>query len=185
MKPQIQTTSLQDLLLIDIPTFEDERGHFRELFHQQKWSQLIGIDFHCLQINQSYSHQHVLRGLHFQAPPYAQHKLVEVIKGEILDIAVDLREASSSYAKHLLIKLSEASSQAVFIPKGFAHGFLVLSTEAIVQYSIDVPYVPAAERGIHYQDPELQIGWPEASPPFLLSAKDQQLGSFSDTKGFF
>ena len=180
----VHSMGIEGLKLLDLSTFEDERGYFRAFFHRDKWHQALGADFQCVQINQSYSRQCVLRGLHFQRPPYAQQKILQVLRGEILDVVVDLRRSSSTYGQHVLLPLSESTAQLLFVPRGFAHGFLVLSRDALVQYSIDAPYRPEAEGGIHYQDPELQIPWPKLQCSFLLSAKDQQLGSFAEVQCF-
>ena len=182
---EIQQTALSDVWIFQPLCYADERGYFCELFHEEKWRRVTGSSFSCVQINQSLSKQHVLRGLHFQAPPHAQSKLVQVLVGEILDIAVDLRQASPTYGQHICVRMSSEKRQSIFIPKGFAHGFLVLSKEAIVQYGIDAPYVRAAERGIRYDDPELGIQWPGFATNFVLSKKDRALDSFSAAKGIF
>ena len=182
---EVHKTALSDVWLVRLPRYTDHRGYFCELFHEEKWQKATGHSFSCAQINQSWSRQAVLRGLHFQAPPYAQSKLVEVLVGEVLDVAVDLRMGSPTYGQHLSVSLSDKTAQAIFIPKGFAHGFLVCSEIALVQYITDTPYTQQAEQGIRYNDSRLKIAWPGNSAKFILSDKDKALGSFTDTEGVF
>ena len=182
---KIEQTALPDVWLLQPLRYTDKRGYFCELFHKETFQQKTKQFFSSVQINQSLSKKYVLRGLHFQIPPYAQSKLVQVLVGEVMDVAVDLRQSSSTYGKHICIRISAESGQSIFIPKGFAHGFLVLSKEAIVQYSIDSFYIQASERGIRYDDPNLSINWPDSTTNFILSKKDRSLGSFLETEGIF
>ena len=182
----ISRTSISDVLLLTQQRHEDARGYFAELFNRRDFEKTTTQPFVPIQINQSFSAQHTLRGLHFQRPPYAQSKLIYTIQGEILDVAVDLRQDSPTFGKYFSTTLSSARATALFIPKGFAHGFLVLSKEAIVQYVIDTPYVKEAEQGIRYDDPQLNIRWStDQTQPFFLSEKDKQLGSLAQAKNIF
>lgn len=182
MMMKILPTALSDVFWVELPHYPDERGYFTELFHQKKWLQSTKSPFSCVQVNQSYSQQHVLRGLHFQAPPYAQSKLIQVLRGEILDVAVDLRPDSPTYGQHLAVHMSENLKRALFIPKGFAHGLLTLSPSALVQYLVDHPYTPSAERGLRYDDPHLNIAWPIDKAHIILSEKDKALGSWTEAQ---
>ena len=183
----VSRTSIQDLLLLTQSRHEDARGYFVELFSKQYFETTTSQVFAPIQINQSFSTQYALRGLHFQIPPYAQSKLIYSVHGEILDVAVDLRQDSPTFGTSFSTTLSSKQATALFVPKGFAHGFLVLSKEAIVQYAIDAPYVKEAERGIRYDDPQLNIQWgeTEGDKHFLLSEKDKQLGRLEEVRNIF
>ncbi|HZX57691.1 MAG TPA: dTDP-4-dehydrorhamnose 3,5-epimerase [Mucilaginibacter sp.] len=171
----VQPTPLEGCFIIEPKVFGDERGYFFESFNQAKFKELTGDDTVFVQDNQSYSTKGVLRGLHFQTGQSAQAKLVRVVKGEVLDAAVDLRAGSKTYGKHFSLKISEKNHLQLFIPKGFAHGFVVLSDDAIFQYKCDNYYDKAAEGGIHYADPELNIDWILPKDKLIVSAKDLEL----------
>src|SRR5258708_7916677 len=155
----IELTPLEGCIIIKPTIFGDERGFFFESFNQKKFHDLTGDNATFVQDNQSYSTKGVLRGLHLQKGGSAQAKLVRVIKGEVLDVAVDLRANSRTYGKHFGIRISESNNLQLFIPRGFAHGFVVLSDDAIFQYKCDNYYDKAAEGGIHYADHSLAIDW--------------------------
>lgn len=180
-----QQTPLQDCWILEPDVFEDDRGYFFEGYNATKFKNLTGIDFEVKQLNQSKSSRGVLRGLHFQHEPKAQAKLVTCTEGEILDVAVDLRKSSPTYKEHFLIRLSEENKKLLFIPKGFAHGFLVLSEEAKLMYQVDEVYSHAHDDGISYNDPDLNINWGVASQDILLSSKDIQLQTIAQKGKLF
>jgi dTDP-4-dehydrorhamnose 3,5-epimerase len=170
----IISTELAGLYIIEPMVFEDDRGYFFESYNENIFLE-NGIAINWVQDNQSKSNYGVLRGLHFQIQPFAQTKLVRVLDGEILDIAVDLRKESSTFKKWLGIRLSSSNKKQLLVPKGFAHGFSVLSETAIVFYKCDEFYNPQAERGIIYDDCELGINWGLPTADILLSKKDRVL----------
>lgn len=176
----IESTPLEGCVIIKPTTFTDERGHFFESFNQQKFCKLTGSDTVFVQDNQSYSTKGVLRGLHLQKGESAQAKLVRVVKGEVLDVAVDLRFGSPTYGKHFGIRLSDSNNLQLFIPRGFAHGFVVLTGDAIFQYKCDNYYDKASEGGIHYADPSLAINWILPNDQLIVSAKDVELPYFNN-----
>jgi dTDP-4-dehydrorhamnose 3,5-epimerase len=167
-------TELAGLYIIEPKVFEDDRGYFFESYNERIFQQ-HSIDIHWVQDNQSKSLYGVLRGLHYQLEPYAQTKLVRVLDGEILDIAVDIRKASPTFKKWIGIRLSSSNKKQLLVPKGFAHGFSVLSETAIVFYKCDAFYNPRAEMGIIYNDCELGIDWGLANADILQSKKDSIL----------
>ena len=171
---QLIKTSLPNVFIIMPKMIADERGYFMESYHSRKFQQL-GITTHFVQDNQSLSHQGTVRGLHYQIAPYAQTKLVRVLVGEIWDVVVDLRRDAPTFGHWEGVILSSTNQKQLFVPKGFAHGFIVLSKEAIVQYKCDTFYYPKAERGIHFQDPRLVIPWENMTKPTFVSEKDQKL----------
>jgi dTDP-4-dehydrorhamnose 3,5-epimerase len=164
-------TEIDGVWVIEPKVFEDARGYFMEAFKQDEFERNIGkVNF--IQDNESKSSFGVLRGLHYQKGEFSQAKLVRVIKGEVLDVAVDLRKTSPSFGKHVSVLLSDKNKRQFFIPRGFAHGFLVLSDEAIFTYKVDNVYAPQAEASIRYDDPKVGIDWPIAPQQVLLSDKD-------------
>ena len=171
----LQPTPLEGCFIIEPKVFGDERGYFFESFNQEKFQKLTGDDTVFVQDNQSYSTKGVLRGLHFQTGQSAQAKLVRVVKGEVLDVAVDLRTGSKTYGQHFSLNISEKNNLQLFIPRGFAHGFVVLSDDAIFQYKCDNYYDKAAEGGIHYADPDLNIDWILPHDGLIVSDKDNEL----------
>jgi dTDP-4-dehydrorhamnose 3,5-epimerase len=174
-------TSIEGLVIIEPTVFGDNRGYFLESYNKKKFEEAIGkVSF--VQDNESKSSKGVLRGLHFQKPPYAQAKLVSCIEGKVLDIAVDIREGSETYGQHVIIELSGGNKKQVFIPRGFAHGFLVLSNTAIVSYKVDKSYAPAYDAGIRWDDPMLNIQWGVSESEVLVSEKDAKLPFFSEFK---
>lgn len=160
-------------MLIEPKVFKDERGYFFENFSQRIFEEWVGkISF--VQDNESKSSYGVVRGLHYQLPPYTQSKLVRVVKGCIWDVAVDLRKGSVTFGQHVAVELSEDNKKQFFIPKGFAHGFAVLSQEAIVQYKCDNYYMAQSEGGVRFDDPELGIDWRIPREKMILSDKDMK-----------
>ena len=170
-------TPIEGLVIIEPTIFVDDRGCFLESYNKKEFEKAIGkISF--LQDNESKSSVGVLRGLHFQKPPYAQAKLVRCIEGKVLDVAVDIREGSETYGEHITVELSGENKKQVFIPRGFAHGFLVLSNSAIVSYKVDNSYAPAFDAGIRWDDSLLNIQWGVSESEVLVSEKDAKLPFF-------
>lgn len=165
-------TALVDVVMIEPEIHGDERGYFVETFRLDKLEAFLDFKVSFCQDSESQSSYGVLRGLHYQIPPFAQAKLVRVIKGEILDVVVDIRKGSPTYGQHLATKLSEKNKRQLFIPKGFAHGFVVLSESCIFSYKVDNYYNPDFDRGIAFDDPELGIDWIVKSADLKLSVKD-------------
>lgn len=164
-------TSIKGAYIIEPKVFNDARGYFFEAWKQSEFNEKIGkIDF--IQDNESKSSRGVLRGLHYQKGEWSQAKLVRVIKGCVLDVAVDIRRSSPTFGQHVMVELSDENKRQFFIPRGFAHGFLVLSDEAIFTYKVDNVYAPQAEAGIRWNDPELGIQWPIEGLEVLTSEKD-------------
>ena len=172
-------TAIEGLLIIEPKIFNDARGYFFESYSQREFEEKVRkINF--VQDNESMSGYGVVRGLHFQRPPYTQSKLVRCIKGKVLDIAVDIRKGSPTYGQHVAVELSEENHRQLFIPRGFAHGFAVLSDTAIFQYKCDNFYTPESEGGINLKDKSLGIDWQIPMDRAILSEKDVELKSFSD-----
>jgi len=179
---KINKTFIEDLLIIEPQLFKDDRGFFYESYNKNNLDKVIDVVF--VQDNESKSNRGVIRGLHFQKPPHAQTKLVRCVSGEVLDIAVDLRKNSKTYGKSFSIELSSKNNKQLFVPKGFAHGFQVLSEEAIVNYKVDNFYNPKYDSGIIWNDKDLLIDWNLDIKP-VLSVKDLKLISFKDLKSPF
>lgn len=176
---RITESPLPGLLIIEPRVFEDSRGYFFESFNRKVLTE-AGVEEQFVQDNQSLSQYGVLRGLHYQLAPYAQSKLVRVLQGSVWDVAVDIRKNSPTFGQYFGIELSAENRLQLFIPQGFAHGFAVTSPTAVFFYKCDSFYNPEAERGIHFNDPELAIPWPIASDQALVSAKDKVLPVFRD-----
>jgi dTDP-4-dehydrorhamnose 3,5-epimerase len=173
-------TEIPGLVIIEPKVFQDGRGYFYESFNQKEFEENIGqIEF--VQDNESKSVYGVLRGLHFQKPPFTQAKLVRCILGKILDVVVDLRSSSPTFGKHVAIELSSDDKKQLFIPKGFAHGFVVLSPEAIFSYKVDNFYSPQHDSGIYWNDRQLDINWKLPVEEIVLSEKDKNLKLLSET----
>lgn len=164
--------SIPGLVLIKPKVFGDERGYFVETFRQDKFEAFMGHKVDFCQDNESKSSMGVLRGLHFQLPPLAQSKLVRVIEGEVLDVAVDIRKNSPTFGQHMAVRLSGENKLQFFIPRGFAHGFVVLSETAIFAYKCDNYYSPENDRGLAFNDPSLSIDWQLPHAQLQLSEKD-------------
>lgn len=174
---KVVETGIKGVLILEPQVFGDSRGYFFESFSQKQFDELVGETV-FVQDNESKSSYGVVRGLHYQLPPYTQAKLVRVVKGSVLDVAVDLRKGSETYGQHIAVELSEENKRQFFIPKGFAHGFAVLSEEAIFQYKCDHYYAPGHEGGIKFDDAALGIDWRIPREEMILSEKDLQLGGF-------
>ena len=179
---EIEHFSIPTIALIKPTVFEDSRGYFFESYSKRKFIE-AGIHDDFVQSNQSLSQKGVLRGLHFQIPPFAQSKLVRVIKGSVLDVAVDVRKNSPTYGEHISLVLSEHNKHMLYIPEGFAHGFLTLEDETIFSYKCGNVYNKEAERGIMWNDKNLAIDWNITNP--ILSAKDELNFSFIDFESPF
>ena len=176
---EIIKTKIEEVVILEPRIFRDARGYFFESFSQREFEEKVcGTTF--VQDNESYSSYGVVRGLHFQKPPFTQAKLVRVIKGAVLDIAVDLRKSSPTYGQHVAVELTEENHRQLFIPHGFAHGFAVLSDEVLFQYKCDNYYAPKSEGGILWNDPQLNIDWRIPADKIILSEKDTKHPLFKD-----
>lgn len=167
-----QTTDIEGVFIIKPKVFNDARGYFFESFKQAEFDENIGYHVEFVQDNESKSSYGVLRGLHLQKGEFSQAKLVRVIKGCVLDVAVDVRPGSKTYGKYIMAELSEENKLQFFIPRGFAHGFLVLSDEAVFTYKVDNVYSPMSEASIRWDDPDINIQWPIDKEKVLTSEKD-------------
>jgi dTDP-4-dehydrorhamnose 3,5-epimerase len=173
-------TEIEGLVIVEPRVFGDSRGYFFESFNERDFRAQTGMDVRFVQDNESRSRYGVVRGLHFQLPPYAQSKLVRVVEGTVLDIAVDIRAGSPTYGRHVEVELSADNKRQFFMPKGFAHGFAVLSETAVFQYKCDEYYHPEAEGAIAWDDPTLAIAWRINPDDVLLSEKDRCHPQFKD-----
>lgn len=176
-------TAIKGVYIIEPKVFKDARGYFFEAWKKGEFEEHVGkVEF--VQDNESKSSYGVLRGLHYQKGEYSQAKLVRVIKGKVLDVAVDIRSSSPTFGQHVMVELSEENKRQFFIPRGFAHGFLVLSDEAIFTYKVDNVYAPQAEAGIRWNDPALGIQWPIDPKDVLTSEKDLNASLLKDAEVF-
>ena len=176
-------TEIPEVVIIEPKVFEDERGYFMETFRMDLFEKNVRkIDF--LQENESKSKKGVLRGLHYQLPPFAQSKLVRVIKGKVLDVAVDIRKNSLTFGKYVAIELSEENKRQLFIPRGFAHGFLALSEEVIFSYKVDNYYAPEYDRCVRFDDPDIAINWNFSKNKIIVSNKDKYAPFLKDAEIF-
>lgn len=167
---KIRGLDIEGLFVIEPDVYRDDRGYFMESHNKKSFEQLTGLELSFVQDNESMSNRGVLRGLHFQVPPHAQDKLVRVVKGKVLDIAVDLRKDSVTYGKYEGVILSGENKEQLFIPRGFAHGFLVLEDETVFSYKCSSYYQKESERSMRWDDPDINIDWGIKSP--ILSNKD-------------
>ncbi|MFA6145248.1 MAG: dTDP-4-dehydrorhamnose 3,5-epimerase [Sulfuricurvum sp.] len=177
-------TALPDVIIIDPKVHGDERGYFVETFRTDKLSEFLGFNIPFCQDNESKSSYGVLRGLHYQLPPFAQTKLVRVIEGEVLDVAVDIREGSPTFGQHAAVRLSGENKRQLLIPRGFAHGFVVLSETCTFSYKVDNYYSPECDRGIAFDDSALAIDWIIPNEMLQLSAKDTKQPLFANADHF-
>ena len=176
-------TEIDGVWIIQPKVFNDARGYFFEAWKKEEFEQHVGrVDF--IQDNESKSSYGVLRGLHYQKGDSSQAKLVRVIKGRVVDVAVDIRRNSPTFGKYVMVELSDENKRQFFIPRGFAHGFLVLSDEAVFTYKVDNPYAPLSESSIRYDDPDIAINWPIDAKDILTSAKDLNALSLKDAELF-
>ena len=176
---EVLSTNISEVKLIKPKIYEDKRGYFFESYNEKEFFQKMG-NINFIQDNQSKSSYGVLRGLHFQKKPYEQAKLVRVLNGEILDVAVDIRKNSKTFLQHVKVKLSAQNNYQLFIPEGFAHGFIVLSKEATVMYKINNIYSPESDAGYRYDDPSFKIDWILNEEDIILSEKDLSLPHIND-----
>lgn len=181
---EFQKTSIEGVFVIQPKVFRDQRGYFFESFRQSVFDENIGRHVEFVQDNESKSTYGVLRGLHYQKGEYSQAKLVRVIKGKVLDVAVDLRKDSCTFGKHVMVELSEDNKTMFYIPRGFAHGFLVMSDEAVFTYKVDNQYAPQSEASIRFDDPDINIQWPIEAEKMLLSEKDLKAVWLKDAETF-
>ena len=180
---EYEETDINGVCVLTPKVFNDNRGYFFEAWKKSDFEAHVGkVDF--IQDNESKSSYGVLRGLHYQKGTYSQAKLVRVIKGKVLDVAVDLRKSSPTFGKHVMVELSEDNKRQLFIPRGFAHGFLVLSPEAIFTYKVDNIYAPAHEASIRWNDPQIGINWPIDQKDVVTSPKDLEGKDFKDADFF-
>ncbi|OUS02397.1 dTDP-4-dehydrorhamnose 3,5-epimerase [Flavobacteriales bacterium 33_180_T64] len=175
-------TKLKGCVLLEPTVFEDNRGYFFESFNQDKFNKIVGLNVNFVQDNESFSTKGVLRGLHYQTGDFAQAKLVRVIKGSVLDVAVDLRKNSSTFGEHVSVELSEDNKKQFFVPRGFAHGFVVLSETAIFSYKCDNYYHKPSEGGLIYDDSTLNIDWHLPEKSLIVSEKDVVLPTLENAK---
>lgn len=173
---KVKETQLKDCFVIEPNVFIDNRGYFFESFNKEKFKELTNLEVNFVQDNEAFSNRGVLRGLHFQKGDYAQAKLVRVIKGKVLDVAVDIRPKSETFGKYFSIILSEKNKKQLFVPRGFAHGYAVLEDNTIFSYKCDNYYYPSSEGGIKFNDQDLNIDWMLREEEIELSGKDSKLG---------
>ncbi len=174
---KLQETGIKDLLIVENQVFHDSRGFFFEGFNRKKWAD-AGLTLDIAQTNISQSQKGVVRGLHFQNPPHAQGKLIRVLKGAVLDVAVDLRKSSSTFGEYVAVELSEDNKLALWIPEGFAHGFKTLKDDTLFYYDCTETYNKEAEGSIHWNDPDIGIDWDIENP--IVSEKDANAPLFKD-----
>lgn len=181
---EVIKTDIEGVVIIEPRIFRDDRGYFFESFSQRDFQEKV-CNTVFVQDNESKSSYGVLRGLHFQKPPYAQSKLVRVIKGAVLDVAVDIRKGSPTFGQHVAVELTEDNHRQFFIPRGFAHGFSVLTDEVIFQYKCDNFYAPQSEGALAWDDPDLGIDWRLPAEKVILSEKDRHHSRLKDTEWLF
>ena len=180
---EYRKTEIDGVYILEPRVFNDARGYFFEAWKKEEFEEHVGkVDF--IQDNESKSSYGVLRGLHYQKGNYSQAKLVRVIKGKVLDVAVDIRKSSPTFGKHVMVELSDENKRQFFIPRGFAHGFLVLSDEAVFTYKVDNIYVPQHEASIRWNDEEINIQWPIDVKDIVTSEKDLKASSLKDAELF-
>lgn len=175
---EIERTPLKDCFLLKPSVYKDRRGTFCETFHQERFNEVTGLDLNFVQDNQSMSEKGVLRGLHFQKGPFAQAKLVRTVLGRVVDVVIDLRERSPSYKKVFKVELSSENYLQLFVPAGFAHGFITLSDVSVFEYKCDKYYNKESESGIRWNDPAFEIDWEFPEEEIILSEKDAALPFF-------
>lgn len=179
---KVTETSLKGVLLIEPKIFTDDRGYFMESFNNKKFNELTGLDITFTQDNESYSKYGTIRGLHYQIEPHAQTKLIRCVSGSICDVVVDIRKDSETYGQHIKFMLTGDNKKQLLIPPGFAHGFSVTSESAIIQYKVDKGYNKESERGIMYNDSNLNINWSIPNRDIIISDKDMKQDKFDVIK---
>ena len=177
---EVKKTDIEGVLIIEPKVFGDARGYFLESFNAKEFAEKTGLNINFVQDNESMSSYGVMRGLHFQRPPFTQSKLVRCVKGAVLDVAVDIRKGSPTYGQHVAVELTEDNHRQFFVPRGFAHGFAVLSETAVFQYKCDNFYAPQADGGISILDDSLGIDWKIPTEKALLSDKDTKHALLKD-----
>lgn len=177
-------TEIPDVIIIEPVVHGDERGYFVETYRKDKLEDFLGFAVNFCQDNESKSRYGVLRGLHYQLPPFSQTKLVRVITGSVLDVAVDIRKGSPTFGQYVAVELTEENKRQLFVPRGFAHGFVVLSEEATFAYKVDNFYSPECDRGIAFDDPAIGIDWKTEKEKLQLSAKDTRQPLLKDAELF-
>jgi len=182
---QFTRTNIEDVVIIEPQVHGDDRGYFVETFRADKLEKFLGYKINFCQDNESKSSKGVLRGLHYQLPPHAQTKLVRVIQGSVLDVAVDIRKDSPTFGKHVAVKLTSENKKQLLVPRGFAHGFVVLEDDTIFAYKVDNYYSPECDRGIAFDDKELAIDWILNTNELNLSAKDKVQPKLDQTNDLF
>ncbi|HIP13429.1 MAG TPA: dTDP-4-dehydrorhamnose 3,5-epimerase [Arcobacter sp.] len=180
-----QRTKIEDVIIIEPQVHGDERGYFIETFREDKLEEFLGYKINFCQDNESKSSKGVLRGLHYQLAPYAQTKLVRVIQGSVLDVAVDIRKGSPTFGEHVAVELSAENKKQLLVPRGFAHAFVVLEDDTVFAYKVDNYYSPECDRGIAFDDEALGIDWILNSTELNLSAKDKVQPKLSETEDIF
>lgn len=179
---QATETKLKGCFILEPKVFQDDRGYFYESYNREKFNAATGLDVNFIQDNQAFSSYGVLRGLHFQTGEFAQAKLVRVLEGKVLDVAVDIREGSETFGQHVAIELTGDNFKQLFVPRGFAHGYVVLSDTAVFAYKVDNLYSKESESGLMWNDAELGIDWNISGADVLLSEKDKVLPTLKDLK---
>ena len=182
---QFVRTKIEDVVIIEPKVHGDDRGYFVETFRQDKLEEFLGYQINFCQDNESKSSKGVLRGLHYQLPPHAQTKLVRVISGRVLDVAVDIRKNSPTFGKYVAVELSGENKKQLLIPRGFAHGFVVLEDDTVFAYKVDNYYSPECDRGIAFDDKNLNIDWILKKEELNLSAKDTKQPKLNETNDLF
>ena len=178
-------TAIPDVVIIEPKVHGDSRGYFVETFRQDKLEEFLGYKINFCQDNESKSSKGVLRGLHYQLPPHAQTKLVRVISGRVLDVAVDIRKGSPTFGKYVAVELSAENKRQLLVPRGFAHGFVVLENDTVFAYKVDNYYSPECDRGISFDDESLNINWILNKEELNLSAKDTKQPKLNETNDLF
>jgi len=178
-------TEIPDVVIVEPKVHGDDRGYFVETFREDKLQEFLGYKINFCQDNESKSSYGVLRGLHYQLPPHAQTKLVRVIQGRVLDVAVDIRKGSPTFGKHVAVELNAENKRQLLVPRGFAHGFVVLEDDTVFAYKVDSYYSPECDRGIAFNDSEINIDWQVPEEKLNLSAKDKVQPKLNETDDLF
>ena len=178
-------TKIKDIVIIELNIYEDKRGYFTETFRADKLEEFLGYKINFCQDNESKSSKGVLRGLHYQLPPFSQSKLVSIIQGSVLDVAVDIRKGSPTFGEYVAVELSAENKKQLLVPRGFAHAFVVLEDDTIFAYKVDNYYSPEYDRGIAFDDKDLNIDWLLDKNELNLSAKDKVQPKLSETNDLF